>query len=78
MYENTAGNAVTYEAKKKPEETSKSGRKRVLFSDKTNDKDRLCSDYSKRSRDDGSRKSQVCRSVYYCTPEFCDVQIQRH
>ena len=36
----------------KPEETSKSGRKRVLFSDKTNDKDRSRIDYSKRPRDD--------------------------
>jgi len=48
MYKDTAGNAVTYEAMNKPEETSKSGRKRVLFSDKTNDKDRSRSDYSKR------------------------------
>jgi hypothetical protein len=52
MYKDTAGNAVTYEATNKPEETSKSGRKRVLFSDKTNDKDRSRSDYSKRPRDD--------------------------
>jgi len=40
MYKDTAGNAVTYEVTNKPEETSKSGRKRVLFSYKTNDKDR--------------------------------------
>ncbi len=33
MYTDTAGNAVTYEATNKPEETSKSGRKRALFSD---------------------------------------------
>jgi len=39
MYKDTAGNAVTYEATNKTEETYKSGRKRVLFSDKTNDKD---------------------------------------
>ena len=52
MYRDTAGNAVTYDATNKPEETSKSGRKRVLFSDKTNDKDRSRSDYSKRPRDD--------------------------
>ena len=52
MYRDTAGNAVTYEATNKPEETSKSGRKRVLFSDKTNDKDRPRSDYPKRPRDD--------------------------
>ena len=52
MYRDTAGNAVTYEATNKPEETSKSGRKRVLFSDKTNDEDRSRSDYSKRPRDD--------------------------
>jgi len=38
MYKDTAGNAVTYEATNKPEETSKSGQKIVLFSDKTNDK----------------------------------------
>ena len=34
MYKDTAGNAVTYEATNKPEETSNSGRKRVLFSDR--------------------------------------------
>ena len=51
MYRDTAGNAVTYEATNKPEETSKSGRK-ILFSDKTNDKDRSRSDYSKHPRDD--------------------------
>ena len=52
MYRDTAGNVVTYEATNKPEGTSKSGRKRVLFSDKTNDKDRSRNDYSKRPRDD--------------------------
>jgi hypothetical protein len=38
MYRYTAGNAVTYEATNKPEETSKSGQKRVYFPD---DKDSL-------------------------------------
>ena len=52
MYKDTAGNAVTYEATNKPEETSKSGRKRVLFLNTTNDKDRSRSDHSKRPRDD--------------------------
>ena len=52
MYRDTAGNAVTYEATNKPEETSKSVRMRAMFSDKTNDKDRSRSDYSKRPRDD--------------------------
>jgi len=32
MYRDTAGNAVTYEATNKPDETSKSGQKRVFFS----------------------------------------------
>ena len=44
MCKDTAGNAVTYEATNKPEETSKSGHKIVLFADKTNDKDRSRSD----------------------------------
>jgi hypothetical protein len=43
MYRDTAGNAVTYEATNKPEETSKSGQKRVFF---PNDKDRSRSDHS--------------------------------
>ena len=39
----------TYEATNKPENTSKSGQKRVYF---PNDKDRSRSDYFKRPRDD--------------------------
>ena len=55
MYRDTAGNAVTYEATNKPEETSKSGQKRVYF---PNDKDRSRGDYSKRPKDDARKDVQ--------------------
>ena len=59
MYKDTAGNAVTYELTNKSDETTKvSGKKRVSFSDKTNDKDRSRSDYSKRPRDDAKMEGQ--------------------
>ena len=49
MYKDTAGNTVSEEKKS---EEKMSGQKRVLFSDKTNDKDRSRSDFSKRVKDD--------------------------
>ena len=54
----TAGNAVTYEATNKPEDTSKSGQKRVYF---PNDKDRSRSDSSKRPKDDARKDGQDSR-----------------
>ena len=51
MYKDTAGNTVTYELTNKSEEKL-SGQKRVLFSEKTNDKDHSRSDFSKRVKDD--------------------------
>jgi len=55
MYRDTAGNAVTYFATNKPEETFKSGRKIVLF---PNDEDRSRSDSSKRPKDDARKDGQ--------------------
>ncbi len=45
MYRDTAGNALTYEATNKPEDTTKSGQKRVYF---PNDKDHSRNDSFKR------------------------------
>ena len=55
MYRDTAGNAVTYEATKKPEGASKFDQKRVFF---PNDKDRSRSDSSKRPKDDARKDGQ--------------------
>jgi hypothetical protein len=55
MYRDTAGNAVTYEAANKPEDTSKSGQKRVFF---PSDKDRSRGDSSKGPRDDARKDGQ--------------------
>ena len=52
------GNAVTYEASNKPEDTSKSGQKRVYF---PNDKDRSRSDSSKRPKDDARKDGHDSR-----------------
>ena len=61
IYKDTAGNAVTYELTNKSDETTKmSGHKRVSFSDKTNDKDRSRSEYSKRPRDDAKKLLWLC------------------
>jgi len=74
MCRDTAGNAVTYEATNKPEETSKSGQKRVFF---PNDKDRSRSDHSKRPRDDAKKDGQDgCKyggqsSIAYLSDVIC-------
>ena len=58
MYKDTAGNAVTYEATNKPEDTSKSGQKRAYF---PNHKDRSRSDSSKRPKDYARKDGQDSR-----------------
>jgi hypothetical protein len=74
MYRDTAGNAVTYEATNKPEDTSKSDQKRIVF---PNDKDRSRSDYSKRPKDDArkdthdSRKYGGQSSTAYLSAVIC-------
>jgi hypothetical protein len=74
MYKDTAGNAVTYEATNKPDETSKSGQKRVFF---PNDKDRSRSDYSKRPKDVARKDDQDGRkyggnsSIAYPSAVIC-------
>ena len=55
MYKDTSGNPVTYELTNKSDEKT-SGQKRVLFSDKTNDKDRSHNDYYKRPRNDARKE----------------------
>ena len=52
---NKSDNTVTYELTNKSHEKT-SGQKRVLFSDKTNDKDRSRNDYSKRPGDDARKE----------------------
>ena len=52
---------MTYEATNKPEDTSKSGQKRVYF---PNDKDRSRSDSSKRPKDDARKDGQDSYSCY--------------
>ena len=65
---------MTNEATNKPEETSKSGQKRVFFS---NDKDRSRSDSSKRPKDDARRDGQDGRknggqsSIAYLSAMIC-------
>jgi hypothetical protein len=73
-YRDTAGNAVTYEATNKPEETSKSGQKGGFF---PNDKDCSRSDSSKRPKDDARKDGQDGRkyggqsSYAYLSAEIC-------
>ena len=58
MYKDMSGNPVTYELTYKSDEANKTfGQKRVLFSHKTNDKDRSRTDFSKRPRDDARKES---------------------
>ena len=65
---------MTNEATNKPEETSKSGQKRVYF---PNDKDRSRSDSSKRPKDDARRDGQDGRkyggqsSIAYLSAMIC-------
>ena len=74
MYRDTAGNAVTYEAANKPEDTSKSGQKRVFF---PSDKDRSRSDSYKRPKDDARKDGQDGRkyggqsSIVYLSAVIC-------
>jgi hypothetical protein len=74
VYRDTAGNAVTYEATNKPEETFKSGQKRVFF---PNDTDRSRSNYSKRPKDDARKDVQDGRkyggqsSIAYLSAFIC-------
>ena len=71
MYRDTAGNTVTYKATNKPEDTSKSGQKRVYF---PNDKDYYRHDSSKRPKDDArkdSRKYGGQSSIAYLSAVIC-------
>jgi len=74
MYRDTTGKAVTYEAANKPEDTSKSGQKRVYFS---SDKDRSRGDSSKGPRDDARKDGHDGRkyggqsSIAYLSAVIC-------